>query len=186
MMAGHFGLAAAVRAKSPEVPLWSLMLATQLLDIFFIPLYVLGVETLVPVAGDGYGGYLIHAYYTHSLLGALLIALLAGLLAKRYWGRRGGVVIGSVVFSHWLLDLLVHRADMPLLPGNWGDLPLLGFGLWNFPMVSFVMESALIAIGTAMYFRSTLTKSGVRKSTAVTKGLVMGALLVFLLLIDVL
>jgi hypothetical protein len=47
-----------------------------------------------------------------------------------------GIVIGLVAASHWLLDLIVHRADLPILPGNIGNLPRLGFGLWRYPLVS--------------------------------------------------
>jgi len=158
MFAGHFGLAAAVKAKSPETPIWALMLSTQLLDVVFVPLFVAGIETMEPV-GDGYGESIIHADYTHSLLAALLIAVAAGFLAKRFWGRRSGIVIGMVVFSHWLLDLLVHRADMPILPGNLGGMPLLGFGIWRWPAASMAIEVTLILIGLALYVRSMIKKS---------------------------
>lgn len=186
MMAGHFALAVAVKAKTPKVPIWSLLVSTQLLDILFLPLFLLGIETMEPVASNGYGGFVFHADYTHSMLGALIIALIAGVVAGRFWNRRGGMVIGSVVFSHWLLDLLVHRADMPILPGNAGDFPLLGFGLWRFSTLSIILESILIAIGTVMYFRSTLSVTEVnKKSVAVTKGVLMGVALILLLLVDV-
>src|SRR5690242_6738588 len=118
MIAGHFGLAAGVKSQEPEVPLWALMLSTQLLDVLFVPLFLTGVETIQPVPGvPSYGGSIIHADYTHSLAGALGISLGAGLIANRFWGRRAGLVIGGVAFSHWMLDLLVHRADLPILPG---------------------------------------------------------------------
>ncbi len=127
-MAGHFGLAAAVKSKLPRLPLWSLRLATQRLDILFVPLLVLGVESIEVLPGKAlgpasYGAALIHADYTHSLVGALIIAIVAGIIASRWWGHPAATVFGAVVFSHWLLDLLVHRADMPILPGNAGNLP---------------------------------------------------------------
>jgi hypothetical protein len=59
-----------------------------------------------------------YADYAHSLLGALIIAATFGLVAGWRWGRRNGIVLAAVVFSHWVLDLLVHRADIPILPGN--------------------------------------------------------------------
>lgn len=77
MFAGHFGLAAAVKAKQPEIPLWALMLGTQLLDVIFVPLYVSGIETMESV-GEGYGGMLIHAEYSHSLLSVLVLVFTAG------------------------------------------------------------------------------------------------------------
>ncbi|WP_274362445.1 permease [Paenibacillus thermotolerans] len=186
MFAGHFGLAAAVKAKEPGVPLWSLMAATQLLDILFVPLLLSGVETIDSPAGTGYGKAIIHADYTHSLVGAIAIAVIAGFFARRAWGKRAGIVIGSVVFSHWMLDLLVHRRDLPILPGNAGDLPLLGLHLWNYPAASMAVEFALIAIGFVMYFRSVLHRAGLpNKSKALAASGIMGLLLILSLITDV-
>src|SRR5206468_2150565 len=176
MFAGHFGLAAAVKARRPELPLWALMLGTQLLNVVFVPLLLTGVETMEPLDGGGYGEIVIHADYTHSLLGALLIAAVAGLAAGKAWGRRGGVTLGAVVFSHWLLDMLVHRADMPILLGNWGHLPLLGFSLWAIPWLSTLLEALLIAAGGLLYFRSAFSRarvSGLNASRAWVAGSVM-------------
>jgi len=194
MFAGHFGISAIVKAKYPEAPLWALMLSTQLLDVFFVPLFISGVETIESVEGvSGYGGSIIHADYTHSLVGALLIAIIAGLGAKWKWGKRIGYIIGSLVISHWLLDLVVHRSDLPILPGNLGNLSLLGLGLWQYPMVSAGIEVILVVIGTLLYARSVLTRgkategSHPRKnntSKAIVAGTVMGLLLVLSLVSD--
>src|ERR1700748_3310553 len=99
MIAGHFGFAALVKARERQVPLWALMLATVWLDVVFIPLYAAGIESIetVPGARDGaYGAGIIHADYTHSLLGALFIAGIFGAVAAIPWGRRCGVVLGAV------------------------------------------------------------------------------------------
>lgn len=156
MIAGHFGLAAAVKSRAPRAPLWALMLATVWMDVLFVPLVAAGVETFAPVPGTkgGYGEAVIHADYTHSLLGALLIALLFGAVTAIPWGKTVGAVLGAVVFSHWLLDLPMHRDDMPLLPRNAGGLPLLGFGLWRSPAASALLELALVLAGTFLYWRA--------------------------------
>jgi hypothetical protein len=135
MIAGHFGFAALTKARERQVPLWTLMLATVWLDIVFVPLFLAGLESIeaVPGTSGGYGAGIIHADYTHSLLGALVLAGIFGFVGSIPFGRRCGVVLGAVVFSHWLLDLIVHRGDMPFLPGNAGNLPKLGFGLWRWP-----------------------------------------------------
>lgn len=187
MFAGHFGLAAGVRSKAPEVPLWGLMLGTQLLDVAFIPLLLSGIETIEETQyGGGYGNIIIHADYTHSLLGAVLIAVIAGLAGRRLWGRRAGLIFAGVVFSHWILDLMVHRADMPLLPGNWGDLPLLGFGAWRYEGLSIVLELFLLGIGLTMYARSSLKKAkGKSKKAAILSTVVLGILLGLALITDV-
>lgn len=156
MIVGHFGLAAAAKSRVPAAPTWALMLASVWLDVIFIPLFVAGIETVQPSGGgDGkaYGGLVIHADWTHSLVGALLLAVTFGLVCAIPWGRRLGSVMGAMVFSHWLLDLPMHHHDMPLLPRNAGQLPLLGFGLWSFPALAALLELVLIAGGTFLYWR---------------------------------
>src|SRR5262252_10606079 len=105
MFAGHFGLAAGVKARDtgllakrrmtgsaksapvrPDVPLWALMLSAQLLDVGFAFLVIARAESFG--GGGGYGVGWIQAYYTHSLAGALLIAAIAGLLAAQWWGQQ--------------------------------------------------------------------------------------------------
>jgi hypothetical protein len=156
MIAGHFGFAALVKARERPVPLWALMLATVWLDIVFIPLFLTGIESIETVPGlhGGYGAGIIHADYTHSLLGALLLSAMFAAIAAVPWGRRTGIVLGAVVFSHWLLDLIVHRPDMPMLPGNFGDFPKVGFGLWERPVASAMIELALIVAGAFFYWRA--------------------------------
>lgn len=156
MIAGHFGLAVGMKKVAPRVPLWALLLGTFWLDIVFLGLATAGLETITPLdtTHPAYGEIIVHADYSHSLVGAALIATLIGWLAAWRWGKRGGAVVGAVVFSHWLLDLLVHRPDLPLLPGNLGHLPLLGFGLWQSPLVSALLEFVLVFGGAYLYHRS--------------------------------
>jgi membrane-bound metal-dependent hydrolase YbcI (DUF457 family) len=142
------------------------MLATVWLDIVFLPLLLLGVETIkdAPGTNGGYGNNIIHAEYTHSFVGAIVLAIVLGAVAAHWWGQRAGVVLAAVAFSHWLLDLIVHRADMPILPGNLGDLPLLGLGLWRVPIASAIVELALILIGAYLYWQAAeqIARSGGR------------------------
>src|SRR3954447_25794853 len=110
MVPGHFGLAAGVKSGVPSAPLWALMLSTHWLDVFFVPLFLLGIETITPIDPanpNAFGGGEIHAIYTHSLVGALVLSALAGGLAWWRWGRVVGLTIGLVAFSHWVLDLVV-------------------------------------------------------------------------------
>jgi hypothetical protein len=188
MVAGHFGLATGVKAKVPHLPLWALMLSTFWLDVIFIILYPFGIESLTQVDPAA----LIHAYYTHSLIGALLIAAGTGWLASYFWGRSGGLVIGAVVFSHWVLDLLVHRPDLPILPGNAGHLPLLGFGLWEVPVLSAIVELALVLGGAYLYYRRAAqlpvpaeANSHNQRRRVLTASLVTTVLLLLVLLTDV-
>jgi membrane-bound metal-dependent hydrolase YbcI (DUF457 family) len=177
VITGHFGLAAGAKSTEPAAPLWSLMLATMWLDVVFTPLYLAGVETLETPPGGGYGTSVIHADYTHSLLGALLLSAVFGAFAGWRWGRRVAVVLAAVAFSHWVLDLVVHRADLPLLPGNLGGLPLLGFGLWRVPVASILLEAALLVGGVFLYWRAARRNSRPASSSRVTPTVVSGALL---------
>jgi membrane-bound metal-dependent hydrolase YbcI (DUF457 family) len=156
MIAGHFGLAAAVKAQERSTPLWALMLATAWLDVIFVPLFIGHVETMEPAPGAtaSYGGGIIHADYTHSVVGALALSAILGAIGWRIWDRRVGIVLGLVAFSHWILDLVVHRADLPILPGNALNLPRLGFGLWQLPNVSAIVELLLVLGGAYLYWRA--------------------------------
>lgn len=163
MIAGHFGFAAAVKSKTPSIPLWSLMLACQWLDVVFVPLLIAGVERLVPIEGvtkPGYGEVIIYADYTHSLIGALVLAALFGGVAAIRYGKFGGLVLGGVVMSHWVLDIVMHRADMPILPGGAGGLPRLGFGLWRSQIGSGVLELLFVLAGAYFYWRSAIGVAG--------------------------
>lgn len=188
VITGHYGLAAGAKSVDHRAPLWSLMLATQWLDVVFIPLVLLGIETIETLPGGGYGKVVIHADYTHSLIGALVLSAAFGAVAWWRWDRRLGLLLGAVAFSHWVLDLIVHRGDMPILPGNAGDLPLLGFGLWRVPVVSILLEAALLVLGVFLYWRAART-SQPRPGSRVTPRLVTGALLasgLVVLVLDVL
>jgi hypothetical protein len=149
-------LAAAVKTRERQVPLWALMLATVGLDVVFVPLFVAKIETITPAPGTsgGYGAGIIYADYTHSLIGAILISAIFGVLFLPRWGGRSAFVLGAVVFSHWLLDLIMHRADMPLLPRNIGDLPRLGFGLWRIPAAAATLELIIVLAGAYFYWRA--------------------------------
>ncbi|TDQ45420.1 permease [Actinorugispora endophytica] len=156
MLAGHFGVAGIVKAWRPALPMGVLLVAGQLPDIVFLPLAAAGIEGLVPVEGaSGYGSLLIDAAYSHALVSNVLLAVAAGLLvqvlARGRWGPDAGAVVGGVVFSHWLLDLLVHRPDIAVLPGGLGGLPMLGLGLWETPLLAALVEGALVAAGVVLY-----------------------------------
>ena len=151
MFLGHFAVAAATKPAAPKIPVWMLFVASQLLDLLFAPLMALGIEHITVAS---YGEATIQAYYTHSLVGALVISAGAYWLGQRFWKTNtGGWTLAALTFSHWLLDLIVHRQDMPLLPGNLGRLPLFGIGLWSYPWLSYGLELAVAIVGWLIYAR---------------------------------
>jgi hypothetical protein len=74
-------------------------------------------------------------------------------LIRRY--PRGAVVIGALVLSHWILDLVTHRPDLPIVPGGLK----VGLGLWNSLPGTILVEFGLYALGVWLYTRSTLAKN---------------------------
>lgn len=157
MFLGHFALGVAAKPFVPKIPIWMLLLAPQFLDIVFLILLPFGIEGLHPEGNlNSYGAFKGHISYSHSLVGALLISAGAFFIGKKFWQTSfNGWVLAILSFSHWPMDLLVHHKDMPILPGNLGGFPLLGFGVWNYPLLILSFEVVLAVIGVILYFRWT-------------------------------
>ena len=161
MFIGHYAPALAAKALRNSPSLTAGFLAVQLVDIGFFLLAYFGVEKWDP--NPAISGImpvdLYYMPYTHSLLGSALWALVAGAIAYALApsGRRrmAAGVISTLVFSHWLLDLLVHRHDLGLLDNESNKL---GFGLWNYPLVEMPLELALVFGGLWIYGKSTRAK----------------------------
>lgn len=129
--------------------------AASLLDLLWPVFLLLGWETvriapgntaLVPLA-------FVHYPFSHSLVAAAGWSALCGLV---YWGATrysaGAAVVGLVALSHWYLDALVHRPDLPLYPGS----PLkVGLGLWNSIPASVLLEGMMFAGGVWLYASGT-------------------------------
>jgi hypothetical protein len=98
--------------------------------------------------------------YTHSLVGALGWSLLAFLLCQlfpRLRAGRTGWIVAAAVFSHWVLDLVVHRPDLTL----YSNVFKMGFGLWNYRLLSFILEMLVLFGGAALYVRTVPRKGKV-------------------------
>jgi hypothetical protein len=177
VIAGHFGLAAGIKARERAVPLWALMLATQWMDVVFVPLYMAKVETIDVIGGGapGYGNGIIHADYTHSLVGAIALSIIFALPAGLRWGRRAAAILGGVVFSHWVLDLLVHRHDMPIWPGAPADATRVGFGLWRWPLATAAAELALVLWGGLTYLRAAVAVARAHDPSKLRRARIAGA-----------
>ena len=153
MFIGHYGPAVWDAHRADGVRLWHGILAVQLVDIVTMVLTLLGVEG-GPVGPDMHP-LAFDIPYSHSLVGSLAIAGLGALgyrALRPRAGTKAAVIIGALVFSHWVLDLIVHRPDMPILPG--GDT-LLGLGLWNLPWVAYLVEVGLVGTMVAWWLSVT-------------------------------
>lgn len=163
MFIGHYGPAVFDTQRGhgqPIVTLWQGFLAVQALDILWSILTILGIEG----AGSMIEGQpLFDIHWSHSLVTSLLLALMcAGIFRflKPAAGMRGFWVIAGLVFSHWILDLIVHRPDLPLYPGS---EMMFGFSLWNFPIAAYALEMGLMAAG--FLFWQKVTKATSQKYT---------------------
>ncbi len=159
MFIGHFGVGFGAKRAAPRVSLGTLFLAAQFLDLLWPTLLLLGIERVRIAPGITAATPLDFEYYpfTHSLLFAVIWGLALGAvyqMLRRY--PRGAVVAGLLVVSHWVLDLVVHRPDLPLYPGG----ARYGFGLWNSVPWSLAVELAIFALGVWLYARTTSAADG--------------------------
>ena len=155
MFLGHFAAGLAAKKFTPYTSLGTLLLSAQLLDLLWPTLLMAGVEEvrvapgITPVAPLDF----VHYPWSHSLTMAAVWALLWGGLyafARRY--PRGGLVLLALVLSHWLLDVVSHRPDLPLLPAGG---PVVGLGLWRSLPATVAVEAGLLIVGLYIYARST-------------------------------
>jgi len=150
MFVGHYAAALAAKAVQPKAPLWTYVLGAQLIDVAWGVLVLAGVEKLsFDRALPGSPLVLSYMPFTHSLPAALLWAVAAGLVAALVLKlpRAAALAIGLVVFSHWALDFLVHRADLPL----WFGGPKVGLGWWNYPVPEQALEVGLLAVAVSAW-----------------------------------
>jgi len=156
MFIGHFAVALGAKKYAPHVSLGMLFLACQMADLIWPNLVLLGIETFEVEPGITVLTPLdfTHYPYSHSLLGLLIwSALLAGIYSLlRRGSKMSAWVIAIVAVSHWFLDYLTHRPDMPI---TFTESNLVGLGLWNFPIIAIPLELILFALGIFIYLRHT-------------------------------
>jgi len=154
MFLGHFGVAMAAKRAAPSASLGTLVLGAQLADGLWPIFLLLGIEQVRIAPGITRVTPLDFVSYpwSHSLLADVLWAALLALaygLWRGNWRVAGWVA--ALVVSHWALDALSHRPDVPLWPGG----PKVGAGLWNSLPLTIVAEFGLLAAGAYLYVRGT-------------------------------
>lgn len=154
MFIGHHAAAFLGRRAAPRVSLGVLMAAAMLLDLIWPILCLAGIEHFrIDPGNTAFTPLDFYDYpITHSLVMALVWSLIAAVIhaiAKK--SARDAAIVGLAVLSHWILDFVTHRPDLPLWPNG----PKVGLGLWNSVAGTIVVEGVLFAIAVALYVRMT-------------------------------
>ena len=155
MFIGHFAVAFAAKPAAPRASLGTLFLACGWIDLVWPLFLLMGIERVVIRPGVTAFTPLefVHYPWTHSLVMCLVWA--AGFGALYYLIRaeaRAALIVSALVLSHWFLDLLVHRPDLPIVPGGaarWG------FALWNSIPATLAVEGVLFALALSFYAKRT-------------------------------
>ena len=151
MYVGHYGIALAAKKAAPPVPLWLLFTAVQLPDLLAFTLILFGVERISYAGGDNpfYRTAIEYLPYSHSLVFNLVYAALVLVVFWKLGGRLWGVVLSLAVFSHWVIDFIFQKANMPLF----FDAYPVGLGLWDYPIFSFAAEIVFVVGGAWLVLR---------------------------------
>ncbi len=177
MFAGHYGISYLVKARDKRIPLWVLILAVQWIDMFWALFVLAGIEKL-SMAPELPGAFRMNFEflpYSHGFTAAVLWS--AGVFAL-YWllgtprrDCRAALLVALAVASHWVLDIFVHRADLPLFLDGYK----IGLGLWDYAVAAFLLETFLFVGGIVVYLRATKATTTIGKYGMVVFGIVVVA-----------
>jgi hypothetical protein len=157
MFIGHHAAAFAVKRLTPGVSLGTLMAAATWLDLVWPLLLLTGVEHVrIDPGNTAFTPLDFYDYpITHSLvtvLGWSIGAAILYRLLRLSW--RNAATVGALVLSHWVLDFVTHRPDLPLWPGG----PAVGLGLWESVPATMIVEVALFIASLVLYLRTTVAR----------------------------
>ena len=175
MFIGHFAVSFAGKRVAPAVSLGTLFLAAQLADLLWPNFVLFGLESFVISPGaTAFTPIDFVSYpYSHSLVALTLWAAFAALVYRAFKrDSRGALVLAFVVVSHWVLDVITHRPDMPV---GFGESRV-GLGLWNSVPATLAIEGAMFLGAVSLYARATRARDRVGR-------VALWALVVTLLLI---
>ena len=178
MFIGHFGVAMAAKHVAPAPSLGTLVMAAMWVDLMWPLFLFLGLESvdIVPGVTRVVPLDFVSYPYTHSLLaGALWAALLGGVYYALRKDRVGAAWLGALVLSHWVLDFVAHRPDLPLWPGGTARF---GLGMWNSMPLTLAVELVLFGFGAWMYARTTRARD--RIGSLSFAGLLLALLIIYM------
>lgn len=163
MFIGHFGIGFGSKSINSKASLGTAFLAVQFIDLLWPFFLLTGIERVEVEPGDtAFTPLNFVSYpYSHSLVAVLIWALLFAsvyYLIKR--DKKTALVMGFLVVSHWLLDLVVHRPDLPL---SFSENTKLGMGLWNYKFITILLELLIYSLGVFLYYQNTTAKNNTGK-----------------------
>jgi hypothetical protein len=179
MFLGHFGVGFGAKRAAPGVSLGTLFAACQFADLLWPTLVLFGIERfeirpgITAVTPLDFVSY----PYSHSLVAMSVWGVLSGTVYALINRSRvaTATTLAVVVVSHWVLDVFVHRPDMPVTVG--GTMRL-GFGLWNSVPGTLIAELSVFTAGVVLYARQTRARDRIG---SVAFGSLVGFLLVVFL-----
>lgn len=168
MFIGHYAVSLALKSVQPKLSLGWLFIAVQFVDYLFFTFALLGLEkfSLIENYTESTHFKLEYMPYSHSLIATLLWAIATYFIVKFFITNQNkqivktAIVISVALASHWCLDLLVHTPDLPIFLDN---SHLLGFGLWNFDWLTYLLEAVFILVGLYFYMKAS-HKIGVKNT----------------------
>jgi len=156
MFVGHYAVGLAAKRFAPAVSIGTCFLAAQLADLIWPNLVLAGIEILEIDPGNTAMTPLnfVSYPYSHSLVALSVWAVLMAVLYRLTRGLRpvAMITVAGLVLSHWVLDVVSHRPDMPL---TLGGSTLLGLGLWSSVPATLLVETLMLAIGVTLYSQQT-------------------------------
>ena len=154
MLVGHLAVGLVAKRIEPKISLGTWILAALFSDLLVFPLLIAGIEHFDTVPGAAVNRTVGRdIVYSHGLLSNVIWAALFAtiyFLRRRY--PRGAWLLFAVVLSHWLLDFISHRPDMPLAPGTH---QVFGLGLWNSLPATLLVEGGFWLLAVIIYARAT-------------------------------
>jgi hypothetical protein len=161
MFIGHYAMALAAKKVAPRLSLGTLFLSVQLPDLLWPVFLLFGLEHVrIDPGNTAFTPFDFYDYpWSHSLVGVLVLGLVMGMV---YFGFRrslaGAGILGAGVVSHWVLDAITHRPDLPLYPGGAARI---GLGLWNSLLGTVVVELGVFVMAAVLYARLTTPRDKV-------------------------
>ena len=160
MFIGHFGVGLAAKKVATKTSLGTLFLSSQFIDLLWPLFLIFGIEQVkIDPGNTAFTPFDFVLYpYSHSLIAVVIWALIFGsiyFLIKK--DLKTSVWLGVLVLSHWILDFITHRPDLPLLIGS--NSPMVGLGIWNSVIATILIEGGIFILGVYLFIKTTKARN---------------------------